>query len=499
MNNSSRETLRKLAQYQGDTTKVSLDNQAEILDALKTIQENTKKQEAKDISDVLAKLTSVTGPQGEKGEKGDTGERGDRGIAGRDGKDGDKGEKGDAGVSPSIEDIKAAVVAILPSQEASKAEEETPEKLRDKLEGLLDDERLDISAIKGLDLEKLQKETIEKTLGFVPSRSGGGVTQIKSSNSSVTVVSSMAKGKGVVDIKAVPLAIGSTITGGTNKSVLFVSPTGVIAEDNSNFNYDQTTKTLSSRAFSIPTTTSTVGQILQNGVSLLHTYGTNNLFLGQGSGNFTVTGDRNVSLGGGSLTFLTNGTTNIALGYQSLYSMISGSSNMSIGTQALYLNQYGSNNTAVGHAALFLAQGSNCVGIGTTALQNTQGGGNVGIGVLAGFSHSSGDSNMFLGGFNYGVANGSYNTFIGNNIPTQADCSNNIVLADGQGNIRLRVDASANFGVNMTSFGGGSKVIGIANATAPSSNPSGGGILYVESGALKYRGSSGTVTTIAVA
>jgi len=38
----------------------------------------------------------------------------------------------------------------------------------------------------------------------------------------------------------------------------------------------------------------------------------------------------------------------------------------------------------------------------------------------------------------------------------------------------------------------------IANAsTVPSSNPSGGGLLYVEGGALKYRGSSGTVTTIA--
>jgi hypothetical protein len=44
----------------------------------------------------------------------------------------------------------------------------------------------------------------------------------------------------------------------------------------------------------------------------------------------------------------------------------------------------------------------------------------------------------------------------------------------------------------------GAKVIYIANATTvPASNPSGGGVLYVEGGALKYRGSSGTVTTIA--
>ena len=42
-----------------------------------------------------------------------------------------------------------------------------------------------------------------------------------------------------------------------------------------------------------------------------------------------------------------------------------------------------------------------------------------------------------------------------------------------------------------------SGVLLVANGTAPGSNPTGGGYLYVESGALKYRGSSGTVTTIA--
>jgi hypothetical protein len=39
-------------------------------------------------------------------------------------------------------------------------------------------------------------------------------------------------------------------------------------------------------------------------------------------------------------------------------------------------------------------------------------------------------------------------------------------------------------------------VVNLTNTTAPSVNLSGGGILYVESGALKYRGSSGTITTI---
>jgi hypothetical protein len=39
--------------------------------------------------------------------------------------------------------------------------------------------------------------------------------------------------------------------------------------------------------------------------------------------------------------------------------------------------------------------------------------------------------------------------------------------------------------------------LAIYNSTAPAANATNGGYLYVESGALKYRGSSGTVTTIA--
>ena len=56
-----------------------------------------------------------------------------------------------------------------------------------------------------------------------------------------------------------------------------------------------------------------------------------------------------------------------------------------------------------------------------------------------------------------------------------------------------------NFGVNSGSSGGGVGVICIGNRYAPPSTNPVGGVLYCESGALKYRGSSGTVTTIAPA
>jgi len=52
-------------------------------------------------------------------------------------------------------------------------------------------------------------------------------------------------------------------------------------------------------------------------------------------------------------------------------------------------------------------------------------------------------------------------------------------------------------GSTSAALGGGLGVLAMANATtSPTSNPTGGGILYVEAGALKYRGSSGTITTL---
>jgi hypothetical protein len=65
---------------------------------------------------------------------------------------------------------------------------------------------------------------------------------------------------------------------------------------------------------------------------------------------------------------------------------------------------------------------------------------------------------------------------------------------------RMRIDGNGNIGIGVSSFGtSAAKVLGMANATAPTTSPAGMGQLYVEGGALKFRGSSGTVTTIAPA
>lgn len=118
--------------------------------------------------------------------------------------------------------------------------------------------------------------------------------------------------------------------------------------------------------------------------------------------------------------------------------------------------------------------------------------GNVGIGtsIPAGKLHVNGS--VVFGG------TAAYQTI------TQ-DGGNNFVLNSWNGQIfqtasteRMRIDTSGNLGIGTATFGtNAAKVVGIANGTAPTTSPAGMGQLYVEGGALKYRGSSGTVTTIA--
>lgn len=67
------------------------------------------------------------------------------------------------------------------------------------------------------------------------------------------------------------------------------------------------------------------------------------------------------------------------------------------------------------------------------------------------------------------------------------------------GTLLQLIDGAGNFGFNGNSFASGVKVAFMANGTAPSGTPAGGGIYYVEAGAFKYKGSSGTVTILGVA
>jgi hypothetical protein len=105
-------------------------------------------------------------------------------------------------------------------------------------------------------------------------------------------------------------------------------------------------------------------------------------------------------------------------------------------------------------------------------------------------------------------------SFLGQSSVTTGVKATNVVLKGGDattgnadgGDVIVNTGLKAGTGLEgnisifnaIGTFGGGQKVIFINNSTSiPTTNPAGGGILYVEAGALKYRGSSGTVTVIA--
>jgi hypothetical protein len=193
-----------------------------------------------------------------------------------------------------------------------------------------------------------------------------------------------------------------------------------------------------------------------------NTTGINNIAIGLGSNSNNVTGSGNVALGVGALNFNTTnyntavghlslyynttGTNNVALGYASLYTNTIGSSNTSIGYQSLYLNTTGNQNTALGHTTLFYnTTGASNTAIGTASLlTNTTGTSNTGIGIASLGSNTTGSDNIAIGkASGFAITTGSNNTIIGNYAGTAA-MNNNIVLADGAGNIRYQWNGTNN-------------------------------------------------------
>jgi hypothetical protein len=110
--------------------------------------------------------------------------------------------------------------------------------------------------------------------------------------------------------------------------------------------------------------------------------------------------------------------------------------------------------------------------------------------------HDGNGSNTNYGYLNYGGSSGELTL---NANSTGGNTAIRFLTSNGGANAeRVRIDYAGSLGLGGSSFGSGALVMFIANATtAPTTNPTGGGVLYVEAGALKYRGSSGTVTTIA--
>ncbi len=233
--------------------------------------------------------------------------------------------------------------------------------------------------------------------------------------------------------------------------------------------------------------------------------GIDNLGIGRFALGALTTGSDNTVVGQGAMQFTTTGYSNTAMGRYALQQNISGNSNTALGTNALNVSTSSSNNTAVGNAALAdntagqfntavgsialvnntlgehntaigynaldqntegnynvaiggLAVASNLtswgnVGIGYYALNAATGGGNIAIGRTAGSNIVGGDNNTIIGNESgLGIVTGDYNTILGANVSgLSSSLSNNIIIADGQGNRRINVDSSGNVGIGTTS------------------------------------------------
>ena len=201
------------------------------------------------------------------------------------------------------------------------------------------------------------------------------------------------------------------------------------------------------------------------------TTGGRHTLMGYGSGSALIDSDRNVAYGYGSLQSDTKGSKSTAVGYSALNtqnfssatdshntavgytageSITTGSnntlvgslagdamttcaSNTAVGQDALGANQTSNSNTAVGKGAGASTTQAAGTYVGTQAGENTNSVSNTFIGCSAGELVTSGQKNTILGRYN-----GNENSL---DIRTS---SNNIVLSDGDGAARMRIDSSGN-------------------------------------------------------
>jgi hypothetical protein len=152
----------------------------------------------------------------------------------------------------------------------------------------------------------------------------------------------------------------------------------------------------------------------------LHNYGTNNTFLGYGSGNLTLIGTGgNTCVGRGSGQFLSSGAQNAIFGASSGLSLTSGSENSFYGFGAATALVSGNRNVVIGNDSLFNATSSvDTVAIGKFALFGIANGDrNCAIGSSSGKNMTGTPSdNIFIGyesAYNY-LTSESDNIIIGN-------------------------------------------------------------------------------------
>jgi len=211
--------------------------------------------------------------------------------------------------------------------------------------------------------------------------------------------------------------------------------------------------------------------------------------------NGTLTSNRTITQSGYTLNFnerikIGSMTLTNAGNYYSIYTTIDGASGITGSGDYNTAIGYGigpfsgTNNVALGYYALKRNVGafSNSA-IGSNSLQDiTTGSNNIGIGVYSGS----------------GITTGSYNTIIGGDISISytATLSNNIILADGQGNIRFQDDNTNTILSRLSGSGTRMVVAGASGQLSTQSIPTvaiGATITGATAGSVLFAGTSGVL------
>lgn len=263
---------------------------------------------------------------------------------------------------------------------------------------------------------------------------------------------------------AVTLGGTGTSTAFTQGSVVFAGASGVYAQDNANFFWNDSTNRLGIGTASPNNTIQVVNLIdfnntnettyigYQVGLSTTgsgvagvgvgyqalfsNTNGRDNVAVGHQSLYTNTTGSRNTAIGRGSMIYNTIGDNNTAVGYDSLITNVSGTESTAIGYRALRLNT-ASNNTAVGSNALLVNVGGTYnTAIGSSALAaNTTGQQNTAVGRNSLLACIGGSTNVAVGDFALaGVTSGNYNVGLGSGAGQSITTgSNNIIIGNATG------------------------------------------------------------------
>ena len=195
----------------------------------------------------------------------------------------------------------------------------------------------------------------------------------------------------------------------------------------------------------------TIGYISFGGTRWISDYGTNNTFVGGGSGNATLT--------------VVDATDNVGIGTLALSGLTTGFGNVSVGSGSGVAMTIGSNNVLIGYeAGISLTVGGNNVAIGRLALAaSTDSATNVAVGFESQTSNTTGDNNAALGYRSLrDLTTGSLNTGIGSNAAESITTESNNTAVGASSLLNAVGANNTAIGANAMMGGAG----GVSNNTA---------------------------------